>query len=370
MDSKNYLAIGLMSGTSLDGVDGVLLHTDGHSHVQVLAHAYAPYTDTFRSRLMAVARGDVPLNEVLRVEQAFTHESIHMVEKLLVHEVLQTEGTVEPLKVDVIGFHGQTIRHLPDEGLTWQLGDANLMAEKTGVPVVADFRRRDMAAGGQGAPLASLFHQVMLQNHGTPAAILNIGGVANLTWVGPDGSVIGSDTGPGGGLLDVWMQQNHNKPYDADGALSLAGKADTARVEKYISQHWFFQGRFPKSADRYDFDNFPLEGLAPENVPATLVHLTVAGAARVLHAMPEAPKTLWVCGGGSRNKALMAGLEQHVQDVRHVEDLGMAPDEVEAACFAWLAVRRLLGLPTTRTQVTGAAHPTCGGVLTAHALDY
>ena len=201
-------AIGLMSGTSLDGVDAVLMHTDGASYIKVEAHHYLPFAAEFAQQLGVLAQDDIPLTEVLRLEQALTQAYATAVAEL-------RQQSAEPIAV--IGMHGQTIRHLPDEGLTWQLGNPSLLAERTSIPVVSDFRRRDMAAGGQGAPLAALYHQALLAEQEKPCVVLNLGGVANITALSADGQVVAADVGPGCGLLDVWVQQHQAGRYDEAG---------------------------------------------------------------------------------------------------------------------------------------------------------
>lgn len=356
--SRLYKAIGLMSGTSLDGVDAALVETDGENRVRLLAHAYVAYPPELRQRVQAVARGDVPLNEVLRVEQACTG--------LYVRAVLEIEAMGHSLSaVDVVGCHGQTIRHLPDEGLTWQLGNASLLAEKTGVPVVHDFRRRDMAAGGQGAPLVPLFHKAVLGGR-EGCGVLNIGGVSNISWFGSGGAMAASDCGPGVGLLDMWVQAKANQPYDDGGRLAAAGRVDDGIVARALSEVAFFCKTLPRSADRYDFDAVLqwMDGMGVEDGAATLCALTAAGVAHTLRQM-EARGTVYAVGGGANNPALLAALRAAGVVVERGEEAGLRGATMEAECFAWLAVRRLRHVPTTLPATTGCTQGTVGGSLTA-----
>lgn len=349
-------AIGLMSGTSLDGIDAVLAETDGDGVFRIIADAYVPYTPAFKERLAKAAQGDIPLSDVLRLEDELTrHHS----------EAINMLRAKDGRAVDVVGFHGQTIRHLPDEGLTWQLGNASRLAQETGLRVVSDFRRRDMAAGGQGAPLAPLFHEVMLRNQSKPAMILNLGGVGNITWINQQGEVRGTDTGPGCGLLDQFMLQRTGQPFDRDGALALQGRADMAWVADFIARNGFFKRPFPKAADRYDFQDADMQAYSDADGAATLTALTVEGVRLAAAAMPVWPQGVWVTGGGAKNPAIMAGLKQHFSRLGTVADLGYDADMVEAGCFAWLAVRRLKGMPTSDPKVTGATVATSGGVVTS-----
>ncbi len=359
-----HTAIGLMSGTSKDGVDVVRLTTDGEGHITDVRHFARGYPRELYARLVALAKGDVPLNEVLRVEQAVTFEYI---------EALAESGFVDA-GVDVIGCHGQTVRHLPDEGLTWQLGDASLLAEgvleRTGfsVPVVMDFRRRDMAAGGQGAPLVPLFHRAMVPASTGVCAVLNIGGVANISLLEND-TVSASDCGPGMGLLDQFVQARTGAPYDVDGALAQAGPADMAVVERAFAEIPFFARGFPKSADRYEFNDVLewLQGHSDADGAATLAALTVAGIVRSAEKPGSSGMPLgavYLAGGGPRNAAIVQGLEKSGLPVKRVEDLGWPSLAVEGGCFAWLAVRRLKGLPFSTPATTGARRPTVGGLVT------
>lgn len=360
-----FTALGMMSGTSLDGVDLCLVRTDGENHVEVLGRHYRVYPVELRARLSAVAQGDLPLNDLLRLERELSEQyALAVIESGLASEA------------DVVGCHGQTIRHLPAEGLTWQLGDPNWLAERLAahlgrpVPVVMDFRRRDMAAGGEGAPLAPLFHAVMLGSEGAGKAILNIGGVANVTVVGGDGGVVASDCGPGMGLLDMWIQQNTGAEFDRDGALAAAGHADEALVAWALAEIGFWRRPVPRSADRYEFNAVleRLQGVSVADGAATLAALTVAGVDRTLRelgAQPDVLQALYVVGGGAFNPVVMQGFTAAGWKAFGGEMLGWEPLAVEAACFGWLAVRRLRGLVTALPGTTKCLHPTVSGLVTA-----
>ncbi len=357
-------ALGLMSGTSLDGVDVVKLTTNGQSAGTPEGHFYWPYPTTLRQQLAHVAVTDIPLNDLLVLENTLTEAYA---------TALQASGLLSG--VQLIGCHGQTIRHLPAQGLTWQLGNPSLLAQRLheaghAIPVVMDFRRRDMAAGGEGAPLAPLFHQAMLHGHALPAALLNIGGVANVSLALPDGNLLGTDCGPGMGLLDQFMQAHTGADFDAGGALATSGSADVAIVTRALAELPFFQRPFPKSADRYEF-NTVLSWLAnhsPEHAAATLAALTVASISHTLQTLLPARQTLsglYLCGGGGHNQAVWHGLQAAGWPVRWSTDLGWKPQHIEAACFAWLAVRRWHRVHTSLPATTHARAATVGGLLTA-----
>ncbi len=347
-----------MSGTSADGIDVAALHTDGESTIKYLGSSTAPYPANVRDALLRVAEHDISLVEVLRIEQQITKIHAQSVQQLL------TDVSLAPRDVHVIGFHGHTIRHLPDEGLTWQIGNALLLSERTGIRVVSDFRRRDMAAGGQGAPLAALFHAALLpEKIEKPVAVLNIGGVANVTWIGSDGTILAGDTGPGCGLLDRWCQSQTGQPLDHDGELALQGRVNQVSVEQSLDQP-FFQQPFPKSADRFDFGHINMSHLSPADGAATLCAITAAAIAAAMQQMPTMPKRTFVTGGGGQHPVLMQQLRERLPGIASVSDIGWRPDSLEAECFAWLAVRSLRGLPLSLPSTTGVRQPTRGGMAT------
>lgn len=361
---QTYTAIGLMSGTSLDGVDAVLLETDGEKHIVHKQAHYRAYTADFRAEMQKLAMEDVPLVDMLRLEEKLTLEHVEAVKGLLGEAYLTAKD------VDVIGFHGQTIRHVPDEGLTLQIGNASLLAEQTGIPVVADFRRRDMAVKGEGAPLAPLFHQALFSGEELPTAILNIGGVANLTWMGENGELIAGDTGPGMGLIDALVKERSKgqELYDEDGAHSGSGIVDMQTMAKALDLP-YFDKPFPKSADRYDFDNLDFSTLSLENACRTLVEMTAETVFISLKDLPKMPRRLWVTGGGAKHPVLMQSLKEKCTkegvELFDVEEMGLNGGFMEAECFAWLAVRRLEGKPLSLPSTTGCVKPVSGGLLTA-----
>lgn len=352
-----WTAIGLMSGTSADGVDAALIRTDGQSQIDFLGAITVPYTATLRTDLLQIAQTDVPLADVLRRQAALT-----LAHETAIRQLLDTLA-LPPADVDVIGFHGHTIRHLPDEQLTWQLGDPQLLAERLQIAVVSDFRRRDMAAGGQGAPLVPLFHQQLCRSLPKPFVILNLGGVGNLTWLGDAEAIVASDTGPGCGLLDAWAEQHFGVAMDTDGRLSQQGTVNAAAVAAVLQQP-FFQRPLPKSADRFDFDCSPLKSLSPHDGLATLCALTAEAVEMAVQRLPSPPRTTYVTGGGSRHPLIMRLLAERLGDVQPIEALQLRWDSMEAECFAWLAVRRMRGLMISLPSTTGCRIATSGGNVT------
>ena len=261
------------------------------------------------------------------------------------------------LAVDVIGFHGHTILHRPEERRTWQIGDGALLARLTGIDVVCDFRTADIAAGGQGAPLVPLFHAGLAAALEKPLAILNIGGVANVTWLGGDGAVLAFDTGPGNALIDDWALRHTGQPIDRDGALARHGHIDAARLAEFLA-HPFFDRKPPKSLDRDDFARFADPDLSAADGAATLTAMTASAVARGAEHFPAAVRRWLVAGGGRHNPILMAALRQRLGvPVEPVEAVGWDGDALEAQAFAYLAVRSLDGAPLSLPSTTGVERP-------------
>jgi len=353
---KLYRAIGLMSGTSGDGVDATLLETDGLGIFHCRDGLTKSYDEDLRARILEAAQDDAPLGYLLRIEKELT---IHHANTI--RELLEQSGE-KPRKIDVVGFHGHTVRHMPHDGVTLQIGDEALLAELAKIPIVTNFRRRDMAAGGQGAPLAAMFHQVLFKDETRPTVVLNIGGVANVTWLGDGDAIIAGDTGPGCGLLDEWAQEVAGLPHDRDGHLAKAGKVNQEVVQAALAAD-FFQRPLPKAADRYDFDHVDVSGMTPEDGAATLCAVTVQAVCLAIRGLSAMPKSVWVTGGGVHHPVMMEMLSEELPKVASVAECGLSPDTLEAECFAWLAVRHLRGLPLTMPQTTGCHQPTTGGVL-------
>jgi anhydro-N-acetylmuramic acid kinase len=353
------LIIGLMSGTSLDGVDAVLVETDGENNHKFLSGITLPYDASFRKNLFELAQPDSLVNpsDIMRLEKELTEKHSEAVGELL------KKSGVNGADVKAVGFHGQTIRHIPEEQLTWQMGNANLLSEQTGIAVVSDFRRRDMACGGQGAPLVPHFHEALFANFEKPCVILNIGGVANVTLLKDDG-IIASDVGPGIGLLDAWIQKKTDLPFDKDGAIAKQGAVDTQWVQ-YTASDPFFDTAWPKSVDRYLFNNMVPDHLGLEDGARTLCALTAETIASALKAQGMISGKIYVHGGGGYHPVLMQDLKDKAGlDVVLLDEIGQQANYLEAECFAWLAARRLKNLPFTSEKTTGCQRESVGGILT------
>jgi anhydro-N-acetylmuramic acid kinase len=354
-------AIGLMSGTSMDGIDAAIVRTDGLAVVETGAAATVPYRSALRRRLQKlVADQGRDKEEARQVERDITLAHIDAVERLL------AGAGLSPDKIDLIGFHGHTVFHNPAGRTTWQIGDSALLAARTGIDVVGQMRIADVKAGGQGAPLVPLYHAARAASLERPLAVLNIGGVANVTWLGEDGSIIAYDCGPGNALIDDWVHAKTGQPYDASGTLSLSGAADQAMLARLLDNPYFDLPP-PKSLDRNAFDPSIVAGLSAADGAATLAAFTVQTAARSILKI-GLPRRLIVCGGGRLNRALMAGLKDALPgvDVGVVEIVGWRGDALEAEAFGYLAVRSLKGLPLSLPTTTGVPEPMLGGVLVRH----
>jgi anhydro-N-acetylmuramic acid kinase len=360
MSTQTMRAIGLMSGTSLDGVDVAWLETDGERITHSGPVATLIYEDSLRAdlrRLLDLAPGLAADDPFLKdVEARLTRD--HAVAVSLLGR-----------GADVIGFHGQTILHAPDARRTWQIGDAELLARLCRIAVLHDFRSADVAAGGQGAPFAPLFHAALAAELPKPLLVVNIGGVANVTYLGADGAILACDAGPGNGPLDDLAMRVLGEPYDKDGALAASGTVDPARLEALLA-HPYFARPAPKSLDRLTFSGLiaqATEGLAPPDAAATLAAFCCAAIAGV--RLPPPPALVLVCGGGRKNQVLMAGLAaRFTAPVQKVEAAGWDGDALEAQCFAYLAVRSLRGLPLSLPSTTGVPEPMTGGRLSKWSL--
>lgn len=358
--------IGLMSGTSLDGVDAAYVETDGERIGRFGRTLTIPYPAGLRRDL----RGLLDAAPALHAEGRLADHPalLDCARRLTEHHAEAVAALTLP--ADLIGFHGQTILHRPasrpgERGHTWQIGDAALLARRTGVEVVHDFRSADVAAGGQGAPLVPVFHRVLAEALPRPVAILNLGGVGNVTWIGRDGSLVAFDTGPANGPLDDWAMRTTGQDCDRDGLLALSGKPDGSVLAR-LAVHPYLAAPPPKSLDRLDFDRAIRESgagaLSPGDGAATLAAFCAACVAAAARHFPEPPSQWLVAGGGRRNPALMRALAAVLDaPVRPAEAAGWDGDALEAQAFGVLAARVARGLPLTFPGTTGAPRPMTGG---------
>lgn len=358
MNDRPIWAIGLMSGSSLDGVDAAAIYTDGYSVLEQGPSLTLPYTSDMRQRLHRGVYRESPDRGVLERDMTLLHADA--VNKL-------RESFDKP--VEIIGFHGQTIDHRPADGVSIQIGNGALLADRTGIDVINDFRRADIAAGGQGAPLVPLYHAALSRKLEKPLAVINIGGIANITWLSEDGRISAFDTGPGNVLLNDWVKQRCNgMDCDEGGQLAAAGTVNQEILNYYL-EHPYFSQPYPKSLDRNAFSLSPLQNLSTEDGAATLTAFTTQTIAMAEKYFPNKPKQWIFCGGGVHNTTMVQQLHEHCGNVTLASELGWDNDGLEAQAFAYFAVRCLQGKPITFPETTGATRAVVGGAFYRAAGD-
>ena len=357
MSSSFLHALGLMSGTSVDGVDVALIETDGERIASFGPVLTVPYADDVRRLIRAAFGAEQPNQATAAAEQAVTEAHLDAVQRW------SRESGLALSTLDVVGFHGQTITHRPEKHFTWQIGDGAALAKALGVRVVNDLRGADVLAGGQGAPLVPIYHAALVRDLPRPLAVLNIGGVANVTWIGADDTLLAFDTGPGNAPIDDWCARRAGLRFDKDGALAASGKVDRTRLERF-SEHRYFARKPPKSLDRGDFGDSWADGLSAADGAATLTYGTARAIALAARHFP-APVTHWViAGGGARNPALLKAIAAETRGkIVTADSLGWNGDALEAQAFGFLAVRSLRSLPISFPGTTGAPRPMTGGKL-------
>jgi anhydro-N-acetylmuramic acid kinase len=366
-------AIGLMSGTSLDGVDVALIETDGERIGSFGPSGYRPYSETERAVLrqalaeaVVLSRRDVRPGILAAAERVVTSAHVEAVAAFLAQHGIARD------RVDIVGFHGQTVLHRPDDQLTVQIGDGAGLAEAIGLPVIYDLRAADVSAGGQGAPLVPVYHRALARglDRDGPIAVVNIGGVSNITYIDGDAALIACDTGPGNALLDDFVLRMTGQSFDANGALAAQGRFDDAWIAKAL-RNPFFEAPPPKSLDRNHFATLVLGDMAPTDGAATLTAFTAATIASIVPLLPKPPTSWIITGGGARNPTMLGMLQARLPGavVESADALGWSVDSMEAQAFAFLAVRSLAGLPLSYPATTGVLKPITGGVKADFAVS-
>lgn len=348
--------VGLISGTSADGIDVAAIATDGRRVLRYGPSGIYPYRPETRAQVLALAAtGEAP-------DRRMADELAHAVEIDHVDAFAHWRAAhgIGLDEISLIGFHGQTVFHDPGAGITVQLGHPGRIAARLGVKTVGHLRRADMANGGEGAPIVPLYHAALLDGSDQPTAILNIGGVSNVTLVTETG-VAACDVGPGNAALDDWVRAHLGEDFDRDGMIAARGHVDVERVQKALN-HPYFTRHGPRSLDRNAFTAGMVEGLSLEDGAATLVAITAASITRAAETLVPQPMRWLVCGGGRHNRTLMAALAERLAvPINPVECIGLDGDAIEAQAIAFLAMRSQLGLPLTVPTTTGCRTPTCGG---------
>lgn len=368
----SMLALGLMSGTSMDGIDIALLETDGEGAVRRVGGGFTAYDARFRRRLeasleeaKAITRRDDRPGDIAALEADLTERHAAAVAKFL------DRMGLGPDDIGVVGFHGQTVLHRPLQGLTVQIGDGKALARATGIRTVHDMRANDMIHGGQGAPLVPVYHRALSANlpdalaEKRPVVFVNIGGISNITYVGSDGTLIAFDSGPGNTLIDQWVARHAGIPFDQGGTIASEGRVLSALASRYLASP-FFTARERMSLDRNDFAPPADDDASLEDGARTLAFVTAAGIVKAQDHLPEKPGLWIVCGGGRKNRTIMDDLTVATRSTGAVvtaEEAGFDGDTMEAEAWAYLAVRSLKGLPLTFPGTTGVTHPVAGGLL-------
>ena len=357
MNNQQLTAIGLMSGTSLDGIDAAIIKTDGEIISEFGAFITVPYTDELRNRIRAeIANAKSFPNQSAPFQAFFTNVKDENLERdlTIAHaEVVKKLVSATGVRADVIGFHGQTIIHKPNlpngDAFTWQMGDGKLLAELTGTKVVNDFRTADVKAGGQGAPLVPVFHRAITWNLPKPIAIVNIGGVANITWVREDGQMLAFDTGPGNAMINDIMKQHFGKEFDDGGQVADKGQVDEEILAEYVADE-YFTIKPPKSLDRNHFTLDKVKDLSPQDAVATLTAFTAYSIMMSNSYFDKPVPKFYITGGGRLNHKIMTTLGNRAEPI---ENIGHNGDAFEAQAFAYLAVRALYDLPISFPTTTG-----------------
>ncbi len=355
--SNLLYAIGLISSVTGDSVEAAIIRSDGQNEVESIGGVRADCEESLHWGLLEATHNDLPTTQILRIEQELTQHYVHAI------SLLSREHPEEVASASVIGLDGHTIRRLPKEGISFQIGNPWLLTELSGLPVVSDFRRHDMAIGGQGAPLEAMYHWALMAKEPRPALMLNLGAVTSLTWLSRSNDIIAGDIGPGFEILDEWVQEVAQASNDHDGRISSAGKVDTDCV-KYALKSPFFTKPLPRTPERSDFERIDVSGLSSHDGAATICAVIIESIISAIKMLPEKPNLIWMTGAGSRHPAIISALESNFEKVKNVSERDLNPNTLEAECFAWLAIRYQRGLPVTTPETTGCREANCAGFST------
>ncbi len=350
--NKIYKSIGLMSGTSMDGIDLALIESDGKKIFKRENFDYLAYEADFKKRLNSLIYGIPKLSEIKLVENELTFLHAKLVNKFL------AKNQIEASEIDLIAFHGHTIFHDPKQAITWQIGNPQLLAHQTKINVVADFRTRDVVLGGQGAPLVPIYHFQLFANQNLPIAVLNIGGISNITYFynKNEEDIEAFDICFGNAPFDDLMKEKFGQDFDENGKLAKSGNVDFILANR-ILQNDIFHNQPPKSFDRDDFSKLlsPINSLKVEDALATFAYMHAKAIEINLNFLSQKPKTIFVCGGGRKNLAIMDEIKKQLSEIeiKTTEEIGLNGDTIEAEAFAFLGIRSLLQLPISFRKTTG-----------------
>ena len=367
LNSKNYLALGLMSGTSADGIDLATLITDGRSKIKLGPSGYHPFSKSFKNRIKCVFKEEVNIKNlkkkkrIVEIENEFTHLNFLAINKFL------KKNKIKKDKIDVIGFHGQTISHNPSKGYSWQIGNSKKLANLLNINVVSNFRNNDIINGGQGAPLPPIFHYYLTKKIKKKVCFINLGGISNITYFDHKSktnlnNILAFDAGPCCSLIDDWVTQNSNKKFDNFGLLARKGNVKDKIVKDFLKKP-FFTKLPPKSLDRSSFSIKKLRKLKIKDGAATLNYFVADTLLIAINCLPDIPDVCILSGGGRHNKFLVELINKKIEKSKILlsENYNWNGDSIEAYAFAYLSVRKLLNLPITFSKTTGVKTPLTGG---------
>lgn len=359
--TEMHYAVGLISSVTGDAIEAAVIQSDGRDVIHPIGGVSLPCGESLHWGLLEATQNDLPTTEILRLEIELTEQYARAVDELkrLYPEAMQAAV--------VIGLDGHTLRRLPNEGLSFQIGNPWRLADRTGLPVISDFRRYDMAAGGQGAPMEAMYQWALMSEEPRPAVMLNFGAVTSLTWLSHENDIIAGDVGPGMELLNEWVNEVAEAPDDHDGAISAKGEVDADCV-RYALESPFFARPLPRTPTRADFERIDVSGLSAHDGAATICAVIAEALIAAVDELPERPKLAWVTGPGSRHPLLLKRLGDAFEEVRNVSERDLNPDTLQAESFGWLAIRYLRGLPVTTPETTGCRAAQCAGASTASGL--
>ncbi|QDT68554.1 Anhydro-N-acetylmuramic acid kinase [Planctomycetes bacterium MalM25] len=356
-----HYAVGVISSVTGDTVEAAVIHSDGRDEIQPIGGVSTPCDENLRWGLLEATQNDLPTTEILRIELELTQQYVRAIDELrLRHPEAMAAASV-------IGLDGHTLRRVPSEGLSFQIGNPWLLSERIGLPVISDFRRYDMAAGGQGAPLEAMYQWALMTKEPRPAVMLNFGAVTSLTWLSRENDIIAGDVGPGMELLSEWVNEVAEAPDDYDGAISARGEVDADCV-RYALDSPFFARPLPRTPTRSDFERIDVSGLSAHDGAATICAVIAEALIAAVDQLPERPKLAWVTGSGSRHPLILKRLAEAFDEVRNVSERNLNPDTLQAESFGWLAIRYLRGLPVSTPETTGCRAAQCAGASTASGL--
>lgn len=358
MHQDHWYSIGLISSVAGDWVDAAIIQTDGQDEVRSVGGVSLRCSESLHWGLLEATQNDLPTTEILRLEKELTEHFGRAVEKL------REEHPNQVASCKAIGLDGHTVRRLPSEGLSLQIGDPWRLQEITGLPVITDFRRHDLSLGGQGAPLEAMYHWALMANEPRPAMMLNLGAVTSLTWLSRTNDILAGDVGPGMEMLDEWVQEVAEAESDHEGVVSSSGEINQECVRYALGSN-FFTRALPKAATRSDFEKIDVSGLGVNDGAATICAVIAESVKSAVAQLPEKPSLLWVTGPGSRNRLILKLLSEFFDEVKNVSERQLNPDTLEAECFAWLAIRYLRGLPVSTPETTGCREARSGGACTS-----